>query len=112
MSMALLCNRTITLYRPTVTYDALGGEVRTMNVIFADVGARVLQVPRGTTKDINMRLSVEISHQIIVYQNIGAHVDDMIQIDDGRQMLVVAQSDEGGCERVWSIDCLEINPES
>ena len=111
MSLATLCNTTLSLLRPTVTTDPVGGQIRTFATIAAAIPACVFQSPRGTDKDWDQRAAAQISHQVLLYQDIAARVGDVILVADGRKMQVILQGDQGGRGRVWSLDCREIVPE-
>ncbi len=112
MSMATLCNTTISLLRPVITTDAVGGQIRTYNTLFAQIPACVFQSPRGQDKAWDIRAAAEIQHQVLLYQNLQAQVGDIVKTEDGRNLQVIMQSDQGARGRVWSLDCREIQPEA
>jgi len=101
MSMASLCNVSITLLRPVVTLDAMGGEVRAYSAIAA-AQARII-ADKATEHDQLGRRSEIQRLQVLTASNIGARLGDVIQDAGGNKYQVVNTADMGACGKVYSI---------
>lgn len=103
--MRHLLKQRVTISRPTIEPDAVGGQSRTYATLYEDLPASVQPV---TTQWLALYGSkdIKISHLIFVADPVSLLADDRITYD-GRTFVVTGVRNLVELSRVWEIACYE-----
>lgn len=108
MSLQSLLNTTVTIAAAGTLRDAVGGEVPEPAAAVS-YQARVLS-SRGRSHDEMGRRSSVVEYEVVLAADPKAQIGDVVTLQDGTGLKVLAQIDGGGAHRCYYLQCERILP--